>query len=74
MKNSTLFSLIALVVSLAGLLVAVAAYFKKNRCSLCDDLDDMLEDDDDYLDYGDLEEYLADAEKAPEAPAEAAAE
>jgi hypothetical protein len=31
----------------------------------------MLDDDDDYLDYSDLEEYLADAE---EDPAEYAAE
>lgn len=71
MKTSTLLSLIAIVVALAGLLVSVAAYFKKNRCSLCDNLDDMLDDDDDYLDYSDLEEYLVDAE---EDPAEYAAE
>jgi hypothetical protein len=71
MKTSTLLSLIAIVVALAGLLVSVGAYFKKNRCSLCDNLDDMLDDDDDYLDYSDLEEYLVDAE---EDPAEYAAE
>ena len=65
MKTSTLLSLIAIVVALAGLLVSVAAYFKKNRCSLCDNLDDMLDDDDDYLDYSDLEEYLVDAEEDP---------
>ena len=65
MKTSTLLSLIAIVVALAGLLVSVAAYFKKNRCSLCDNLDDMLDDDDDFLDYSDLEEYLVDAEEDP---------
>ena len=65
MKTSTLLSLIAIVVALAGLLVSVAAYFKKNRCSLCDNLDDMLDDDDDYLDYSDLEEYLADPVEDP---------
>lgn len=69
MKHSTLFSLIAIVISLAGLLVAVAAYFKKSHCSLCDDLDDMLDNDDDYLDYGDLEEYLAETEEQPAEPA-----
>ncbi len=66
MKNSTLLSLIAIVVALAGLLISVAAYFKKNRCSLCDNLDDMLDDDDDLLDYSDLEEYLVDPVEDPE--------
>ena len=65
MKTSTLLSLIAIVVALAGLLISVAAYFKKNRCSLCDNLDDMLDDDDDYLDYSDLEEYLVDPVEDP---------
>ena len=67
MKKSTLFSLIAIVIALAGLLISVAAYFKKNRCSLCDNLDDMLDDDDDFIDYSDLEEYLADPVEEPAA-------
>ena len=65
MKNSTLLSLIAIVVALAGLLISVAAYFKKNRCSLCDNLDDMLDDEDDIFDYSDLEEYLVDPVEDP---------
>jgi len=69
MKKSTLFSLIAIVIALAGLLISVAAYFKKNRCSLCDNLDDMLDDDDDFIDYSDLEEYLADPVEEPAEPA-----
>ena len=71
MKNGTLLSILAILVALAGLLVALASYFKKNHCALCDDLDDML-DDDDYLDYSDLEDYLSesDAEPAEETPAE----
>ena len=69
MKTSTLLSLIAVIISLAGLLVAVLAYFKKNRCSLCDDLDSMLEDDDDVLDFSDYEDYPA-ADDQPEEIAE----
>ena len=65
MKNSTLFSLIAIIIALAGLLISVAAYFKKNRCSLCDNLDDMLDDDNDFIDYSDLEEYLVDPVEDP---------
>lgn len=51
MKNSTLISLIALLVSVVGLMIALVAYFKKRSCVLCDDLeDDLVEfygDDDD---------------------------
>lgn len=65
MKKSTLFSLIAILVSLAGLTLSIIAIAKKNRCSLCDNLDDMLDDDDDYLNYSDLEEYLADPVEDP---------
>ncbi len=42
MKKGTVISLIALLVSIVGLLVALIAYFKRRSCVLCDDLDDDL--------------------------------
>ena len=52
MKKSTFISLIALLVSAIGVLIALVAYFKRKRCALCDDdfEEDQLLDDDD-LDY-----------------------
>lgn len=50
MKSSTLISMIALLISIVGLMVALVAYFKRRSCVLCDDLeDDMVEfyEDDD---------------------------
>ena len=51
MRKGTVISIIALLVSIVGLLVALIAYFKRRSCALCDDLDDDLleyygEDDD----------------------------
>ncbi|MEG1779268.1 MAG: hypothetical protein RR263_04140 [Oscillospiraceae bacterium] len=53
MKKSTLISIISLLVAMAGLLVALAAYLKRNKCVVCDDLDDDLsyDDDDDDIEY-----------------------
>jgi len=65
MKNSTIISIIALLVALVGVLISLVAYFKKRNCTLCDDLDDMVFDED-GLDYGDS----ADTLKADDAPAE----
>lgn len=42
--------MVALLVAMVGAIVAFAAYFKRRNYSLCDDLDDMLDDDGD-LDY-----------------------
>lgn len=56
MKKGTIISLIALLVSIVGLMVALIAYFKKRNCVLCDDLeDDMMEfyDEDEGCDCGD---------------------
>ena len=63
MRKGTIISIIALLVSIVGLLVALIAYFKRRSCALCDDLDD------------DLMEYYGE-EEAPqeEAPAEESAE
>ena len=52
MRKSTVISLIALLVSFVGLLIALIAYFKRRSCALCDDLDEDLveyygEDDED---------------------------
>ncbi|MBP1581619.1 MAG: hypothetical protein J6A26_04400 [Oscillospiraceae bacterium] len=46
MKKSTLISLIALLVAVAGVLIALAAYFKKKKETLVDDFDDELLYDD----------------------------
>ena len=48
MKKGTIISIIALLVSVTGLLIALIAYFKRRSCILCDDLDDDLGDEDDY--------------------------
>ena len=42
MRKGTVISIIALLVSIVGLLVALIAYFKRRSCALCDDLDDDL--------------------------------
>lgn len=69
MKKSVLISLIALGVSLVGLVIALAAWLHKKRDLVCDDFDDSLLMDDDeedeyiaaqYLDHAG--EDLADAE------------
>lgn len=47
MKKGTFFSIVALLVSIVGITVAVAAYMKRRNCVLCDDIDeDMFMDDD----------------------------
>lgn len=47
MKKGTFFSILALLVSIVGITVAVAAYMKRRHCVLCDDIDeDMFTDDD----------------------------
>ena len=52
MRKSTFISMIALLVALAGVVIALAAYFKRKRCVLCDDFeDDLLDEDSDDLDY-----------------------
>ncbi len=51
MKKSVLISLIALGVSLVGLLIALAAWLHKKKELDCDDFDDELLMDDDDSEY-----------------------
>lgn len=50
MGKGSFIAMVALLVAMVGAIVAFAAYFKRRNYSLCDDLDDMLDDDGD-LDY-----------------------
>ena len=79
MRKGTILSVIALLVSIVGLLVALIAYFKRRSCALCDDLDDDLME---YYDDGcgcgedsaeDAAPGEAAGEAAPEEPAAAEA-
>ena len=40
MKKSTVISLIALGVAIAGALIALVAFLKRSRCTLCEDFED----------------------------------
>lgn len=46
MGRGTFISIIALLVAVAGAIVAFAAYFKYRNFVLCDDMEDDMEDDD----------------------------
>ncbi|MBE6906348.1 hypothetical protein [Marasmitruncus massiliensis] len=46
MGRGTFISIIALLVAIAGAIVAFAAYFKYRNFVLCDDMEDDMEDDD----------------------------
>ena len=41
MRKGTFIATVALLIAIAGAIVAFAAYFKRRSCALCDDLDDM---------------------------------
>lgn len=49
MGKGSFIAIVALLIAVAGAIVAFAAYFKHRSCTFCDDLDDIMEDDD--LDY-----------------------
>lgn len=70
MRKSTVISLIALLVSIVGLLIALIAYFKRRNCALCDDLsDDLMEyydEDDDCCDCDECDDCCEEDED-PEA-------
>lgn len=51
MKKSVVISLIALGVSVIGLIIALAAWVQKKRDLICDDFDDDLLTDDDEDEY-----------------------
>ena len=47
MKKSSIIAIVALLVAIAGVAVAIAAYLKKHgECALCSDLDELVELDD----------------------------
>jgi hypothetical protein len=76
MRKGTIISVIALLVSIVGLLVALIAYFKRRSCALCDDLDDDLMEyyDDECGCEGDEDASGEDAPEEPEAAAETPAD
>ena len=51
MGKGSFIAMIALLIAIAGAIVAFAAYFKHRNCILCDDMDDGFEDDMSDLDY-----------------------
>lgn len=52
MRKGTFIATVALLIAIAGAIVAFAAYFKRRSCALCDDLDDEFGDSDLYdMDY-----------------------
>ena len=81
MRKGTFIATIALLIAIAGAIVAFAAYFKRRSCALCDDLDDELMDDMSDLDYyatqvdedGDEDDVCGCGCSAPEEPAQDAA-
>lgn len=66
MRKGTFIATIALLIAIAGAIVAFAAYFKRRSCAIYDDFDEALMDDDmSDLDYyatqvDDLEDDLED--------------
>lgn len=51
MGKGTFLATVALLVAVSGAIVAFAAYFKRRNCALCDDFDDVVDDDASDLDY-----------------------
>jgi len=51
MKNHSFWTLVALAVAVAGVVIALAAYFKNRSSYLYDEDDDFLFDDPDDLEY-----------------------
>ena len=64
MKKSTFIAMMALLVSVIGVLIALVAYFKRKQCALCDDYEDDLDlMDDSDLDYYDVHDPDMDADE-----------
>ena len=52
MRKGTFLATLALLIAIAGAIVAFAAYFKRRTCTLCDDYDeDLMDEDASDLDY-----------------------
>lgn len=64
-KNSFI-AIVALLIAVAGAIVAFAAYFKRRKCALCEDFDDELMDEE----AEDLDYYATQVESDDDAPEE----
>ena len=64
-KNSFI-AIVALLIAVAGAIVAFAAYFKRRKCALCEDFDDELMDEE----AEDLDYYATQVESDEDAPEE----
>lgn len=53
MGKGSFIAVVALLVAVAGAIVAFAAYFRRRGCALCEGMDEMMDecDDDSDLDY-----------------------
>lgn len=51
MGKGSFIALVALLIAVAGAIVAFAAYFRHRNCILCADMDDGIDDDMSDLDY-----------------------
>lgn len=69
MGKGSFIAIVALLVAVAGAIVAFAAYFRRRGCSLCDDMDEAMDEDDADLDY-----YATHVEEDSEEPEEEASE
>ena len=78
MGKGSFIAIVALLVAVAGAIVVFAAYFRRRGCSLCDDMDEVMDEGDADLDYyaTHIEEDSDEAEETsePEQQEEAVAE
>ena len=68
MGKGSFIAIVALLVAVAGAIVAFAAYFRRRGCSLCDDMDEVMDEGDADLDYyaTHIEEDSEEAEETSE--------
>lgn len=71
MGKGSFIAIVALLIAVAGAIVAFAAYFKHRNCSLCEDLDDMVDDDSEMSDLDYYATQLDDDEDDYDLPDEA---
>lgn len=81
MGKGSFIAIVALLVAVAGAIVAFAAYFRRRGCSLCDDMDEVMDEGEADLDYyathieedsDEAEEETSEPEQQEEAVAEEA--
>lgn len=76
MGKGSFIAVVALLVAVAGAIVAFAAYFRRRGCALCEGMDEMMDEGDDAADLDYYATQLDDDEEddddfAPETDAEA---